>query len=424
MKEYLKELPQGIFRLIKLAQDISSTLNYNVYLVGGFVRDLLLRVKNLDLDMVVEKEGIGFAEEFAKRLNARIIRHKRFGTATLVINSDFKVDIATTRKETYRCPASLPQVSLGTLRDDLFRRDFTINAMAIQIGPDNFGRLIDFFGGRDDLKKERIRVLHNLSFIDDPTRILRAIRFEQRYNFKIESKTIKLLKEAVKLGMLKRVSPHRLRDEIILLLKEKEPLKNISRLNKLTGFGFIDPALSLSEDAYKFLKKIKKEIAWFKKEYPDLRPIDTWLVYFIGLIDCLTLAKVKRLGIRFAFCRADRIRMISYKKQLSKVIKTLSLRRISAWRLFRILQPLSYETILLIKAKSKNKDVNRHIKEFFDTYHGIRVSLDGNDLKNLGLPPGPLYQRIFERILKEKLKGRLKTRQQELLFVKRILRLE
>jgi tRNA nucleotidyltransferase (CCA-adding enzyme) len=219
MKEYLKKLPKELRSLIIIARNLASVNHMPVYLVGGIVRDLILGAKNLDLDIVVHGDGIKFAEAFTQKLKAKLIRHKRFGTATIILGSGLKFDIATARKEFYPQPASLPEVTGGTLKDDLFRRDFTINAMAISIGARDFGKLIDFFAGREDILHRKIHILHDLSFIDDPTRILRAIRFEKRYNFRIEPKTLGALKEAVGLKMLEIIQPQRLSHELILILK-------------------------------------------------------------------------------------------------------------------------------------------------------------------------------------------------------------
>src|SRR3989338_4893028 len=271
MREYLKKLPKEILDLLYLAEDIAFQNNMRAYLVGGFVRDLLLGVKNLDLDIAIEGDGIKFAEELSDRLNSKLIRHRRFGTATIASRHNLKIDIATARKEFYPKAAHLPVVSPGTLRDDLFRRDFTINAMSISIMKEDFGSLIDLFEGRADLKHKKIKILHSLSFIDDPTRILRAIRFEKRYNFRLEPQTLKLLKEAVHLKMLQQVQPQRIRDELVLLLKEGRALKQIMRLRQLGGFSFIHPRLILSKNNCLFLKNIQKQVNWFKRSYPQRR---------------------------------------------------------------------------------------------------------------------------------------------------------
>ena len=420
MKKYLDNLPNEIQNLIRLAGDIASSCNMSVYLVGGFVRDLILGVKNLDLDIVVEGDGIKFAEVLSRKLNAGLIRHRRFGTATVIFKRHFKIDIATARQEYYPEAAHLPEVIRGNLKDDLLRRDFTINAMAISINRRDFGRLIDYFGGRQDLANKKIRILYNLSFIDDPTRILRAIRFEQRYDFKIEPKTLKYLREANKLKMLQRVQPQRLRDELILILKESHPLKSLNRIKGLIGFNFINPGLSLSKKTSLFLKSAERQIGWFKKEYPRHRKLDAWLIYFTGLIGPLNINNIKLICKKFAFRRGEEKRILAYKELKPQFSKELSQDKVKASRVFSLLEPLSYEVIILIKAKFKNKNLKRNIKDFFEIYNGSRLYISGIDLARLGLAPGPSYQKIFRRILNAKLDGLVKTKKEELELIKKI----
>ena len=420
MKDYLNKLPNEIKDLIRLVSDIANKNNIPAYLVGGFVRDLILGVKNLDLDIVVEGDGIKFAEVLSQKLNVGLIRHRRFGTATVILKKHLKVDIATTRQEYYPQPAHLPEVTCGVLKDDLMRRDFTINAMAISINRQDFGRFIDCFGGRQDLADKKIRVLHNLSFIDDPTRILRAIRFEQRYNFKIEPKTLKLLREANELKMLERVQPQRLRDELILILKEGYPLKPLNRIKELIKFNFINSGLSLSKKNLVFLKSVESQINWFKRKYPKRRQLDTWLIYLIGLIDLLNINNIKLICKKFAFRRGEEKRILAYKKLEPQFIKELSRDKIKASRVFSLLEPLSYEVIILIKAKFKNKNLEKHIKDFFEIYNGTHLYISGADLHKLGLTPGPYYQKIFHRVLHAKLDGLVKTKKEELGLINKI----
>jgi len=420
MRKYLKRLPKEIQDLISQASDSAYSNNMSVYLVGGFVRDLILGVKNLDLDIVVEGDGIKFAEVLSQKLNVGLIRHRRFGTATVILKKYLKVDIATARQEYYPQPAHLPEVTRGVLKDDLARRDFTINAMAISINRQDFGRFVDCFGGRQDLANKKIRILHNLSFIDDPTRILRAIRFEQRYNFKIEPKTLNLLREANGLNMLERVSRERLRDELILILEEGHPLKPLNRTKELIGFDFINSGLSLSKKTLVFLRSVESQISWFKKKYPKRRNLDAWLIYFIGLIDQLNINNIKLICKKFAFRRGEEKRILIYKKLNPKFIKELSRDKIKASRVFSFLEPLSYEVIILIKAKFKNSNLRKNIEDFLEIYNGTRLYISGADLHKLGLTPGPYYQKIFHRVLNAKLNGLVKTKKEELGLINRI----
>lgn len=421
MKEYINKLPKEVQGLIYLARDIACKNNITAYLVGGFVRDLLLGVENLDLDIVVEGNGIKFAENYASNLKAKLIPHRRFGTATITnVFSGIKIDIASARKENYPYPASLPLVSYGTLRDDLFRRDFSINAMAISINSKDFGKLIDLFGGRSDLAHRLIRILHNLSFIDDPTRILRAIRFEKRYGLKIEPTTFKRLKQAVRLKMLEKVQAQRIRDALILMLKEAHPLKGIRRLKELAGFTFISPHILLSEKTCRFLSSIERQITWFKRTYPELRPLDTWLIYFIGLTDSLKREELRRILRRFAFQRGEEKRILTHKKINSKFIAGLSKEKIKPSKVFEFLDPLSFEAILMLKAKYKNRNIKRQIESFLKDYNRVRICISGHDLHRLGLAPGPGYQKIFKKVLDAKLNGLVKTKEEEMVLLKKL----
>ena len=221
ISKLMKErLPARLKSLLEEVGQVGDTLGYSVYAVGGFVRDLLMRVENFDIDLVVEGDGIRFAETFEKRTSCRIRTHQKFGTAIILFPDGLKIDVATARWETYDSPAALPTVEKGSIKMDLSRRDFTINTLAIQLNPRGYGEIIDFFGGMKDIKEKTIRVLHNLSFVEDPTRIFRAIRFEQRLGFQIGKHTQHLMRNSVKMGFLQRLSGGRILSELILILKE------------------------------------------------------------------------------------------------------------------------------------------------------------------------------------------------------------
>ena len=419
MKRYLDKIPQEIRDVINKIRDIAAKRNTPAYLVGGLVRDLILGVKNLDLDIVVEGDGIGLAQDFADSLAARITVHRQFGTATVFVKPGLKVDFSSSRQEHYPSPGHLPVVRTGSLKDDLFRRDFTINAMAIGLKD---SRLVDYFGGLNDLRHKVIRVLHPLSFIDDPTRILRAVRFEQRYNFKIEPGSLKFLRQAVRLKMLGRIHPHRTRDDLILMLKEKEPIKEIKRIEKLTGFGFILTRLKLNPKAYAFLRALKKEIGYFRKNYTQRRPLDAWVIYLIGLLGELDARTIKNICVKFGLRRGEEKRLLSYRLFQGRCVKDLSNPAIKPARIFALLEPLSYETILALRAKYNNPVFKRNITDFLDIYNGMRILVSGNDLAGLGVLPGPRYQKIFTQVLKAKLNGQVRTKEEELALTKQLLK--
>ncbi len=233
-----KVLPREIIDLLRRIGNAASSNGFRAFIVGGIVRDILSAVRNIDLDIVIEGDAIKLGEELAEECNAKIVTHKVFGTCTITTKDNLKVDLATARRETYEKPAALPSVVFASLKDDLARRDFSINAMAVSINDEDFGDLIDPFKGESDLLHGSIKVLHGKSFIDDPTRIFRAVRFESRPGFIIEERTLLLAKEAIKDGMIGRLSKYRVKKELALISKEENREKAIKRLAEL-GAGNI-----------------------------------------------------------------------------------------------------------------------------------------------------------------------------------------
>ncbi len=416
-----------IGEIASLAED----KKYKAYLVGGFVRDLLLGVKNLDIDIVIEGDALEFARYASGKMGAALVEHKKFGTAALIMpasakGAKVKIDIATARKEFYKHPAALPSVEFSSIKNDLYRRDFTINAMAVSIGRKDFGRLIDFFDGVKDLSQKRIRVLHKRSFIDDPTRIFRAVRFEQRYDFKIDDFTARLIKNAVKAKMFNKVSGERLREEIELLLREKEPLKVVKRMKNLHELRFISPKIKFGAKEEALCRHIKKMTIVFGACFSVKRLLDIWLIYFMAMIDNLSVNDALKVCDRFVMRRGDRLRIISAKKSGKKVIRLLSKKgKIPPSRVYRALEPLSYETLLFLTAKRADGLFSGRVKDFLAKYNGVRLSVKGSDLKRLGAEPGPCFTKILRKTLYAKIDGKVLTRRDELLFaekeIKRII---
>lgn len=420
-------IPKDALGIIRKIADLAEAKGYKAYLVGGFVRDLLLGANNLDIDIVVEGDALAFAGYASEIIGAALVKHAKFGTAALIMpepakGKRSKIDIASARKEFYRHPAALPSVKFSSIKQDLYRRDFTINAMAVSINRGDFGRLIDFFGGVKDLERRRIRVLHEKSFIDDPTRIFRAVRFEQRYGFKIDGFTARLIRNAVKAEMFERVSGERLREEIELLLKEEEPLKAVKRMKGLDEVRFISPKIVFGAAQERYCRDIKKLAAVYRKRFPAKRPLDMWLVYFMVMIDALSVDEVLRVCGRFAMRRNDRSRLISVKKSEKKVIASLSAKKkMLPSRTYEMLKPLSYEAILFITAKCGSKTAKNRVKDFLAKYDNASISLKGADLERLGVRPGPCFTEILRKTLYAKIDGLISTRQGELAFAEQQL---
>jgi len=248
-------LPSDLFDLVNQAAAIGDLSNQNVYLVGGAVRDLLLKAPYYDIDLAVDGNAIILAEKFAAQTGGKIITHALFNTATVKMGK-WSIDFAMLREETYERPGALPTVKPGTLETDLFRRDFTINAMAIDLNKKRYGELIDLYDGVEDLENHIIRVLHPNSFTDDATRIWRAFRYEQRLGFTIESDTKMFLRRDIK--MLLSVGGFRLRHELMMVLQEKEPEKTLLRLDRFRVLNSVHPALRTDKWIESMFKRIRE----------------------------------------------------------------------------------------------------------------------------------------------------------------------
>jgi len=418
----MKVIPKPLADFIAFSGDLADKKGLRVFIVGGFVRDLFLGVSNFDVDMVVEGDAVTFARTLAEQLSCSILVHRRFGTAVIQSPEGFKVDIATARREVYEKPAALPVVIAGAIRDDLFRRDFTINAMAICINSVDYGRVFDFYGGMDDLKKRLVRALHSLSFIDDPTRILRAVRFEQRLGFSIEKETYGWMRAAARSGMLEVVHKHRLRDELVLIFKERKPFKALGRLYRSCGFDYIFKGLRYERSWNKAFQDVEKIVRWHKLHFAQKRHIELYVMYMSLFFYPLDLKDVKRVMLDFAFHKAESSRVLSLRECFDHVKKILADKKASPSVVYRVLEPLSYEVILLILALSSDTRVKRHVEDFISIYDGSRLHLTGDDLLLMGVKPGPGFKKILDKLLSAKIDGRVKDRRDELKLAEKLIR--
>ncbi len=257
-----QQLGEEKLQLLQRVGRVASELGMRAYLVGGSVRDVLLGRACEDLDVVVEGNGVELARALARREQARLHVHEPFLTAVLLWPTGLRVDVATARTEYYRYPAALPEVEQSALRQDLYRRDFTINAMATDLNPEGFGQLVDFFGGQRDMEQKLIRVLHSLSFIDDPTRVVRAVRFALRLGFSLAPDTEKLVRVAVDEGVFSRLSGERLREEIFALLAEEHPAEGLVELDRLGVSRALFPELTWTRATLKLLRQVEAMLVW------------------------------------------------------------------------------------------------------------------------------------------------------------------
>jgi len=414
----LKErVPERIQRLMRQAGEIAQQLGYKAFIVGGFVRDLLLGIENLDIDLVIEGEGISFALQFARKIGGQVKRHGKFGTATLVLPDDFKLDIATSRREFYREPAVLPQVEPASLREDLLRRDFTLNAMAIDLSPPNFGNLIDFFAGQADLREGKVRVLHRGSFIEDPTRVFRAIRFEQRYGFLIEDETERLIRDVLRKELFRKLSKERIREELIQILEEDKPERAIRRMQDLGILETIYPGMQLTPEAEKTLDHLVDVFAWFEI-LSDKRP-RKWLVRLLVLLESLSEDEVKDFCQSYKFTRQEKNCVIEAKLETNALVeKLMTPHPLSPSFIYCLLEPISRETLLFAMVKADDKMVKKRIFQYFSRLQNMEIEVDGDDLKRMGYKPSPKFGEILNEVKKARLDGKVKTKEEEISYIR------
>lgn len=403
-------------RIAKIIAEECSRMNINSYLVGGPVRDLCLGKSNIDLDIVVDKDVEALACSLAKLFRSRFVYHHQFKTATVFLDK-FNIDIATMREETYPDSGVLPVVKESSLEKDLFRRDFTINSVAIEINNSGLGRIIDPYGGLIDLRQKKIRILHNKSFLDDPTRIIRALRFESRLNFSIEKKTFILLKGAVKKGMLKNVTPLRIGNEVKKLLRENNPFKVLERINRVCGLSFLYPGIKFNPAWRALFCDITKYVANYNIN--SRKRIEPWIIYFFVLTDNLRRDKLDALLKDYGFKREEREMILHARRLNSAFTRKEFLRWKTPSIIYTKLNPIYPEVIIYLVAKLKIRSDRVRLLCFLRRFENSKLKIGGEDLKKIGFTPGPIFNKVLNALYMEKLDSRLKSRKDELGFIRK-----
>ncbi len=400
-----KQLPAELVHFMQAAGEIADSQGQNLYLVGGVVRDLLLRRTNFDLDLVVEGDAINLAHRLAQNYPGEITTHTRFNTAKLRWDK-WSVDLTTARSETYAKPGALPSVKSGSLRNDLSRRDFTINAMAIHLDPNHYGNLIDLYDGMPDLEHKLIRILHEKSFVDDATRIWRGLRYEQRLNFHLEESTLKLLKRDI--PMLDTISSDRIRHELELVLKEEFPEKVLRRAEELGILQWLHPSLKSNgwlSDRFEQARQLSS---------PTLPPVGLYLTL---LTYHLTEAEAEQLitKLRLPKSLAQTLRDTNSLKAKLQSLADPTLPPSSIYRLLHGYSPVAITANLLA---SDSSIVRRHIQLFLNKLRYVKPTLTGDDLQRMGISPGPRIKEILQLLHEARLDGKVTSKRGEEEMVK------
>lgn len=417
-------LPPPLVDLVKEASRTATEMGFALYFVGGLVRDLLLGLPNLDIDLVVEGEAIALAQRLAEVKGGRVHGHARFGTAKWILEGTAYADVVpyidfvTARTEFYDHPTALPQIERSSIKQDLHRRDFTINAMAISLEEKNYGQLLDFYGGIRDLEQGLIRVLHSLSFVEDPTRMLRAVRLEQRLGFRIEERTLELIENA--LDLLDRVSADRVRSELDLIFQEEEPERSLRRLDELGVLVQVHPGLRYDAWLETKVRQLRTGFeAW--RQMATKTALDSSILnsLYLGLLTFrLAEGEIEALIDRLRLPRydAEALRQVSSLKGIETELNEKELR---PSQVYHLLEYYSEPALFILWVASDKKRVRQRLEQYHSTLRFVEPEIDGEHLKKMGIKPGPIYGHILEGLRDARLDGEIGSLAEEESLVKK-----
>ena len=431
-------LPDTHQWLLEQISTMASKMNLPIYLVGGFARDVLLKSSSLDLDFVVEGDAIQLAQALMDKYGGRVVSHKKFGTAkwqtygikgiplnlskTLTKEQPNRlpdtIDLISARTEYYEKPTALPIIKKSSIKLDLLRRDFTINTMAVRVDGRHFGDLYDYWGGHQDLRKGLVRVLHSLSFIDDPTRMLRAVRFEQRFNFSIEERTLELLTEAK--NLLSDVSGDRIRHELDQILAEEKAAKMLDRMKQLGLIEHIHPH-------FKWTQKLSLELCKFLvDDFPIEWEIcsddkkNTFRIYgaYIILFARSERSELKKLVDRLKFKNHLR-QMLFNANELWRNVKTF--KKLSPSQITNNLEKFPQLVVFCVYYLTDDEEIRQLLYKYALKWRFVHPQSNGNVLKKMGLTPGPQYREILTNLKNAWLDGKIDSEEQEKIFLQHLI---
>jgi tRNA nucleotidyltransferase (CCA-adding enzyme) len=396
--EIRAQLPNDLVEFMEKAGRTAARAGQKLHLVGGVVRDLLLGRPNLDLDLVVEGDAVTLARRLAGK-GTKLTVHPAFRTAKL-LRDRWSVDFTTARSETYSRPGALPQVEAGTLESDLFRRDFTVNAMAVELTSGHYGDLVDLHGGINDLKKRAIRVLHDRSFSDDATRMWRAARYEQRLSFRIEPTTRGLLERD--LAMLDTISGDRIRHEIELSLKEGRPEKVLRRAYDLGILAKLHPSL--------------KADAWLARKFRQAResggeaPLPA--LYWAILAYRLQPEETERLIVYLRLPRHT-AQLLRDSASINATLEQLARPGLRPSQIYYLLKDLTLASVAGARVAAESRVARDRLELYLAKLRRVKTAITGVDLIRMGLEPGPRMKEVLSRLRQARLDGDVATREEE-----------
>ena len=397
-----------IRRLLQEIGRFGEETSQPAYVVGGFVRDLLIGRENLDIDIVVEGDAVDFAGQLAQMWKSEVQAHHQFKTATITRLDGLKLDFVSARNETYLSPGALPSVEYGTIVEDLRRRDFSINALAMRLQPDAFGELIDCTDGLQDLRAGRIRVLHERSFIDDPTRIFRAIRYEGRYNFQIAESDQKQMLDAIKQGVLNLISGQRIRNEIDHILSEEAAPQMVNRMEEFDLFDAIHPTWKISPNFDALWTTAGQAIKWASTSLPN-DPINTRAILWMTLLTAVDSIEVisSQLGLENELCTK-----LSTQAQLEHDLNALSVSSKPS-EVYQLLNPHPPELLIFTMMQPDQPDWRvEKISNYLTHLRSVQPLITGDNLIQRGLKPSRAFSDLLWQAFAAQLDGKVSTTQE------------
>ena len=442
-----KRLTPPCMEFLRLAGELAEDMGIAAYVVGGFVRDLVMEVKgmkwpDIDIDLVVEGDAIAFAHSLAIRLKGRVREHREFMTAMMVFPAEsvgaqverrrhahlaeaeeIKVDIATARLEFYSAPGALPQVERGSIKMDLYRRDFSINAMAVRLNPQVFGQVVDFFDGQEDIKNKRVRVLHALSFVEDPTRMFRAVRFEQRYGFRMGAQTERFIRNAVDdLHLVRHLSGSRIVHELELMMAERNPSLGFKRMDELGLLLEVHPLLELNDEKRDMAERMRHVLEWYMRLYLPEEP-DLLMLMIIALCRRCRGPEIEEI--------LDRLQFSDKRKKATLAVRSaiMGVRQgMQRWEkndgpmsdLHRMLGHLPLEALLYLLAREDKPELHEKLTRYIYLGRQMKADINGNDLIRMGIQPGNMLGRILKEVLAAKLDNESMSREDQLTLAGRL----
>jgi len=416
-EQIIEFFPTDVKGILKAVSSISKSFKANTYLVGGIVRDALLGIPNYDIDIVVEGNGIEFGQKLADRLDAKLETHQKFGTSVLVLKNGQHIDIVTARVEYYKKPAALPSIESGNIKQDLARRDFTINSLALSLNKKNFGEILDYFGGRQDLKDKKIKILHKMSFIEDPTRIFRAVRFEKRLGFTMDPETENLAVNTINMDIVPKLTGVRIRDELIYILNEEKPYSAIKRLYDLGALAKIGIKSSIDRAFIEAARKVLR--SQVQMEPFTGEKVKKWRLLLVLLFKNMSTSRIEKWCTRMKIKKKDTLIILKVIKHMDEAIKEIRDQVKDNYMLYRIVR--NYQPVLQVIAYSWGLGYKKNIKKYLTRLSAIKLEINGEDLKDMGYKPSCKFKEVLEKVFALKLNRKISGRKDELQKAKELM---